>query len=77
LLDPEDLLRLDDDPDLLLLFELERDRFTADPDLDELFDDLTELPERLELLLLFLLTETLPLLFTADSSTADPTLLKN
>jgi len=77
LLDPEDLLRLDDDPDLLLLLELERDRFTEDPDLDELFDDLTELPERLELLLLFLLIETLPLLFTADSSTADPTLLKN
>lgn len=71
---PEDLLRLDDDPDLLLLLELERDRFTEDPDLDELFDDLTELPERLELLLLFLLIETLPLLFTADSSTADPTL---
>lgn len=77
MLDPEDLLRLDDDPDLLLLLELERDRFTEDPDLDELFDDLTELPERLELLLLFLLIETLPLLFTADSSTADPTLLKN
>jgi len=77
LLDPEDLLRLDDDPDLLLLLELERDRFTEDPDLDELFDDLTELPDRLELLLLFLLIETLPLLFTADSSTADPTLLKN
>lgn len=77
MLDPEDLLRLDDDPDLLLLLELERDRFTEDPDLDELFDDLTELPDRLELLLLFLLIETLPLLFTADSSTADPTLLKN
>lgn len=77
MLDPEDLLRLDDDPDLLLLLELERDRFTEDPDLDELFDDLTELSERLELLLLFLLIETLPLLFTADSSTADPTLLKN
>ena len=77
MLDPEDLLRLDDDPDLLLLLELDRDRFTEDPDLDELFDDLTELPERLELLLLFLLIETLPLLFTADSSTADPTLLKN
>jgi len=70
-----DRLRFDDDLDLLLL-ELDRERFTDDPERELLLDDLTELPERLELLLLDLLTDTLPLLLTADSRTADPTRLK-
>lgn len=75
--EPEDRLRLDDDLLLLLLlFELERVRCTDDPELERLLDDLTLLPDRLELLLLALLTETLLLLLTADSRTADPTRFK-
>jgi len=58
------------------LLELERVRFTDDPERELLLDDLTELPERLELLLLDLFIDTLLLLLTADSRTADPTRLK-
>jgi hypothetical protein len=75
-LEPDDRLLLDEVRDLLSL--LERDRLTEAPPERELFpdDDRTELPERLELLLLLRLIDTLLLLFTADSSTADPTRLK-
>jgi hypothetical protein len=75
-LEPDDRLLLDEDRDLLSL--LDRERLTEAPPERELFpdDDRTELPDRLELLLLLDLTTELPASLTADSSTADPTLLK-
>ena len=72
--EPDDRLRLDDD--LLLLLELERVRFTDDFELDLLLDDLTELPDRPELLLRVLLITELPPLFIADLKTDDPNLFR-
>jgi len=59
-----------------LLLELERVRFTDDPERELLLDDLTVLPDRLELLLLVLLINTFPPSFTAVFKTALPNLLK-
>jgi hypothetical protein len=73
--EPEDRLLLDEDR--LLLLELERVLLTDDPELDDLLvDDLTELPERPELLLRVLLITELPPLFIADLKTDDPNLFR-
>jgi hypothetical protein len=72
--EPDDRLRLDDD--LLLLLELERVRFTDDFELDLLLDDLTELPDRPELLLRVLLITVLLLLLIADLNTDEPNLFR-
>jgi len=56
-----------------LLFELERVRFTEDPELDRLLEDLTALRDLLELLLLLvLLIKIFPPSFTAVRKTEVP-----